>query len=328
MLKRMVQKKEFTIFLLIVVLSIIITAINSTFFTLENFIDMAKSNVMLGTMALGMLPVLISGGIDLSIPANITMNSVIVGYLLKNVNLGIIPCIIVAVLCGGLLGFINGVVISKFKLPPFVATLGINGIVMGFVMYFTDGNMITGLPEWFATFGSTRLLEFGPFGLPVQVLMYIVVVVTTYFILKYTLIGRGMYAIGGSEIAANRVGYNVDMIKTFIYIYSGMLAGFAAVINTSIIQSVNPNTYFGVDMTVISIAVIGGASTLGGVGSVLGTVFGTVLMAVINNGLILVRVPTFWQRIVMGFIIILAVSIDVINARKAKSKLVRVDVEE
>lgn len=328
MLKKLVKKKEFTILLMIIVLSVIITVLNNTFMTVDNFVDMAKSNAMLGTMALGMLPVLISGGIDLSIPANITMNSVIVGYLLKNTQTNIFIIFLVAIVSGALLGAINGLIITKFKMPPIVTTLGTNSIVMGFVLYITDGNMMTGLPKWFSQWGSKRFLTMGEFGIPVQVLVYIILLVATHSLLKYTLTGRGIYAVGGNEMSAMRVGYNVDRIKIFIYMFSGIMAGIAAVINTSILQSVNPNTYIGVDMTVISIAVIGGASTLGGVGTALGTLLGTILMAVINNGLILVRIPTFWQKIVMGTIIIAAVSFDVINIKKEKAKLVRVDVEE
>lgn len=322
-MKNIIKKKEFTISLLIVFLAIGISVVNNAFLSLGNFIDMAKGNAMLGTMALGMLPVLITGGIDLSITANITLNSVILGFLLKNSGLPFPLMILIVILVGLLFGLVNGLIISKFEIPPIVTTLGTNSIVMGFVMYFTDGNMITGLPTWFEKFGSFELL-----GIPVQVIIFVALLLITHFILRYTLIGRAVYAIGGSEISARRIGYNITKSKIYVYVYSGIMAAVAAIINTSILQSTNPNTYFGVDMTVISIAVIGGASTLGGVGTALGTLLGTILMAFVNNGLILTKVPTFWQKIVMGAIIIAAVSIDVINVRKEKSKLVRVDVED
>lgn len=327
-MRSVLKKKEFSIFLMVILLMIVISILSSNFLKVDNFVDIAKGNVVLGIMALGMLPVLISGGIDLSIVGNITLNSVVAGTLLVKTDVNLFVIILACCIIGGFIGFINGIIITKFKIPPIVVTLGTNSIIMGFVLYITEGNMITGLPDWFKNFGITLLFKFGSFGIPIQVLFYIVVMLMTWFILNITILGRGFYAIGGNETSALRVGYNINLIKIFIYIYSGILVGIAAVINTSIVQGVNPNTYMGIDMTVISIAVIGGASTLGGMGTVLGTFLGTALMAILSNGLILVKVPTFWQKIVMGAIIIIAISVDIINRKIEKSKLVKVDVEE
>lgn len=328
MLRELTKKKETSILIIIVLLSVVISFLSKTFFTLGNFVDIAKGNSVLGVMALGMLPVLISGGIDLSITGNITLNSVVAGLLLMHTGLGLPLIILICILVGGLIGLINGVIITKLSIPPIVATLGMNSIIMGAVLFQTDGNMITGLPQWFKDFGMISLFKIGYFSVPIQFVFYILAIIITWLLLNYTLLGRGFYAVGGNEISAQRVGYNIDAIKIIIYVFSGMLVGLAAVINTSIVQGVNPNTYYGIEMTVISIAVIGGASTLGGIGTVLGTFLGTVLIALLNNGLILARVPTFWQKIVMGLIIITAISIDVINRNKEKAALVKVDVEE
>ncbi len=328
MLKELLKKKEFSILAIIVVLSIILTILSPVFLNIGNFVDMAKGNAVFGIMALGMLLVLISGGIDLSVTANVTLTSLVTGVLLMNTELNMFLILIASMGVGGIVGLVNGLIITKIKIPPMVATLGTNSVILGSVLFATEGNMITGLPKWYQDFGMMSFLNVGDFKIPVQVIFYIGAIAATFFLLKYTLLGRGIYAVGGSESSASRVGYNVDNVKIFIYSFCGLLVGLAGFINTSIVQGVNPNTFVGIDMTIISIAVIGGASTLGGVGTVLGTVLGTILMAVINNGLILARVPTFYQKIVMGGIILLAVTIDVTNRKKEKAKLVRVDVEE
>ena len=327
-MKNLLKRNEFPILIITILLVFVLSLMTPNFFTIRNFVDISKGNTIYGIMALGMLCVLITGGIDLSIPGNITLTSLVCGKLLVNTGMGIAPILIICIIVGGLVGLVNGLLVTKLKLPAMVITLGINSILMCSVLYYTDGNMITGLPKWFQDFGFTRLFQVGDFSIPIQVVFLIVAAIITSFILHYTVIGRGVYAVGGSELSALRVGYKVDKIKILVYVYMGMLVGLAGFINTSIVQGVNPNTYVGIDMTVISIAVIGGASTLGGVGSVFGTILGTILMAFINNGLIIARVPTYWQNIVMGIIILAAITIDVVKRNIEKGKLVKVDVEE
>lgn len=326
-MEKVFKKKEFVIFGIIILLSVFLSIISDAFLKGDNLIDLLKGNIVLGIMALGMLPVLISGGIDLSISANITLCSVIAGKLLVETDANLFIIILACVIVGGLIGVINGLLISKINIPPIVATLGTLSIVLGGVLFYTKGNMITNLPKWFREFGVFKINVFGK-GMPIQILFLLITIFITWVLLNYTLIGRGIYAVGGNESSASRIGYNIDRIKVFIYAYSGMMAGLAAVINTSIVQGVNPNTFTGIELVVISTVVIGGASTLGGLGTVLGTVLGILLMGILNNGLVLAKIPTFWQKIVMGSIIIIAVSIDVINRQKEQAKLIRVDVEE
>lgn len=327
-MKKLFVRKEFTILLIILLLSVLVTIINPSFLSLSNFVDVAKGNVVYGVMAFGMLLVLISGGIDLSIPGNITMCSVLFGIMLMQTTWPFELMIVLTIVAGAALGAVNGLLINYLKLPPFVATLGVNSILMGLVLYFTKGNMITGLPKWFQDFGMRKILEIGSFSIPIQVVLYLLALLLTYFILRHTVLGRGVYAVGGNLVNARRVGYNVDWINIFIYIFSGAMVGLSAVVNTSVVQGVNPNTYVGIDMTVISIAVIGGASTMGGVGSVLGTFLGTLLMGLLQNGLIMAKIPTFYQKIIMGAVILAAVTADILSRKREKEKLVHVDVDE
>lgn len=333
-IKNFTKRKEFGIILIILVLSAILTIMSSAFLKLDNILDFLRSNAVIGIMALGMLPVLISGGIDLSVSSTIAFSAVVIGkFMLAFPNSNPFIVILVAMISGGLIGLVNGLIITKFKIPPIVATLGMQTIMLGCVLLYTGGVWISGLPSWWSHFGTFKLGSFptdigGTTGVSTQVMIFVAACIVTSFILKYTLIGRGIYAVGGSESSAIRVGYNVNKIIVFIYVFSGLMTGLAAATHVSIVGQVDPNTYTGYELDVISTVVLGGASTLGGVGTVFGTVLGVVLMAIVKNGLILAKVPTYWQKVAMGLVILIAVSVDVINRKREQAKLVRVDVEE
>ncbi len=323
MITKLIKKKEFSVFLIILIISFFLTIINPVFFTFTNFMDILKGNVVVGILALGMLPVLITGGIDLSVSANIALTTLITGKLLTQSNMGLPSIFLICCIAGGIIGILNGLIITCFSISPIVATLGIQSIMQGTILVYTKGNMITNMPEWFQNFGRITVAN-----IPIQIFFLILTTIIMSFILKYTLIGREVYAIGGSEASAVRVGYNPQKIKIFVYTLAGVLSGIAGVLNTSIVQGVNPNTFVGTELNVIAIVVIGGASTLGGTGTVLGTFLGMCLMAILNNGLVLAKIPTFWQKIVMGIIIISAVSVDVISKKYEQSRLVRIDLDE
>lgn len=332
-MKRFTKRKEFGIILIILVLSVVLTFVSSAFLKLDNIIDILRNNAVYGIMAFGMLPVLISGGIDLSVSSTIALSAVVAGKVMTTTNSNIVVVFLVSILVGALIGLINGVIITKFKIPPMVTTLGTMTIILGSVLLYTGGTWISGLPAYFTEFGQAKIGSFpsgngNMVGIPSQIVFLLLAGIVTWLILKYTLIGRGIYAIGGSEASAVRVGYNIDKIKIFIYIYSGIMTGIASFVHTSIVQQVDPNTFTGYELTVVSTVVLGGASTMGGVGTVFGTTLGIILMGILQNGLILARIPTYWQKIVMGLVIIIAVSVDVINRRREQAKLVRVDVEE
>lgn len=322
-MKNIFKKKQFGILMVVVLISVVLSLMSDVFLRPDNIIDVAKGNVVLGIMALGMLPVIISGGIDLSVSSTIALCAVIAGKFMVRFNGNLLSVIFICVLMGALIGFINGIIIAKLKIPPIVATLGTMSIILGCVMLYTNGDWITNLPEWFKSFGSYKVL-----GLPVQIFFFLAACVVTWITLRYTLIGRGIYAIGGSQSSALRVGYNIDKIQVFIYMFCGIMSGLASVVHTSIVQQVDPNTFTGIELNVIAAVVIGGASTMGGSGTVFGTILGVILMSILKNGLVLAKIPTFWQKIVMGFIIVIAVSIDVINRKREQNKLVRVDVAE
>lgn len=331
--KQFLKRKEVAVLGILVLLCILLTILSPVFLTVENILDVLKGNVVVGIMALGMLPVIITAGMDVSVSAIIALCSTVTGKILSTMETNLVVIFIISVAIGVACGLINGLIISKLKIPPIVTTLGTQAIILGAVLLWTNGNWITGMPAWFEDFGFIKLLPFeletgAVGGIGIQIVIWILCCILTWFILRYTLIGRSVYAYGGNVNSALRVGYKPTKTILFTYAFCGFMAGIASVTHTSIVQNVDPGIFQGEEMTVISIVVIGGASIMGGSGSVFGTVVGTILWGVIGNGLILAKVPTFWQQIVMGIIILLAVSIDVINRKAQARKLVRVDVEE
>ena len=324
--------KELPIILILLVLSLIIGIANPAFLTVENFLDILKSNLVLAMMAMGMLLVLLTGGIDVSVASIIAAVTVITGQSLIHISSNVFIAVLIACLSGTLMGLANGLLIAKLKIPPIVATLGTMSVILGLVLYLTNGTWITGIPDSFIEFGRVilfpaELADGRTIGLPVQVLFLIPVIFLTWFILKNTVIGRGIYAIGGNRESAERMGFKPDRILIFVYSFEGFLIGLAAVVHTSIMRQVDPNAFLGFEMQVIAAVVLGGASVLGGYGSVLGTVIGVSLFCVINNGLILMHIPVFWQKIVVGLIIIGSISIDMIQKQRAEKNKIRVDVE-
>lgn len=331
-MKSILKKQEFTLFAILVVISIIIGIFNHSFFSLENFIDLLKSNLVLLMMAMGMLLVILTGGIDVSVASMISAITVIVGNFLIYFSSNIFLVIIVACASGIIMGLINGLLIAKLKIPPIVTTLGTMNIIAGINLYITNGSWITGVPQNFIDFGNILIFKFHLedgrlIGLPVQIVFLIPVLISTWFVLKQTVIGRGIYALGGNKESAERMGFSSTKVLLFIYAFEGFIVGLSAVAHTSIMRQVDPNAFNGYEMQVIAAVVLGGASTMGGYGSVLGTFIGVALFSVINNGMILMHIPTFYQKIIVGAIIITSVSFDMYQKILEDRNKVKVDVE-
>jgi len=320
--KRIHLTKEIGVLSIIVLLMIVITLMNSSFLTADNLLDLIRNNSVLGIVAMGMLLVILTGGIDVSVGAQVAAVTIIIGTYMVNYGGNLFTVFLLASVAGIFLGVINGTLIAKLKIPPIVVTLGMMSVIHGLNLYYTNGTWITRIPSWFIDFGRVRLM-----GIPIQIFFLALVAVLTHYLLNYTIIGRGIYAIGGNPIAADRVGYKKDGLTIFLYGYLGFLVGIAAVVHTSIYRQVDPNAFNGFELNVVATVVLGGANILGGQGSVLGTLLGVLMLAVIQNGLILVRIPTFWQKVVVGLIILGAVSADVIQNKRRERSISQIDVE-
>lgn len=333
MFKKLKGNRDFGIVSFIILVSVIITLKNNTFLRIDNIFDLLKGNVVLGIMAMGMLLVILTGGIDVSVASMVAALTVITGNFSIHVSDNLFLIFLVACTSGVIIGAVNGLLITKLEIPPIVATLGTMSIIFGLILYLTNGVWITGIPETLTNFGKITVFKIfkyggGVIGIPIQIFFFLGASLLTWAVLRFTLIGRGIYAVGGNAESAKRLGFNSDRIKIFVYSYVGFMNGIAAIINTSIMRQVDPNAYIGFELQVIAAVILGGASILGGSGSVLGTVLGVLLFSILGNGLILMHIPSFWHKIVIGIIILLAISITMLQQRKLESSRIKVDIDE
>jgi ribose/xylose/arabinose/galactoside ABC-type transport system permease subunit len=325
--KGFLRKKEFAIGLILVILAAALTIASPVFFTASNFLDILSGNAVLGILAIGMTLIIITGGIDVSVASYTACVTVIIGKLaqvLPSQGWGFLLLFIAAPVSGMVLGWFNGILISKTKIPPIVTTLGTMSIVAGATQYITNGSYMnsTIFPQGFIHFADSK-----PLGIPVSVYFLAGTSLLAWYILKHTWIGRSIVAIGGNETSSVRVGINLKSVQLFVYTFMGFLTGIAGIVQTAYTKGVDPNGLTGFELTVIAAVVLGGASITGGTGSILGTILGVLLLGVMQNGLILVHVDTFWQDIIVGAIILMAVSYDSIKRRLEEKNLTKVEVE-
>jgi ribose transport system permease protein len=299
----------------LLVLCIIIAVLSDKFLTMDNGWNVLRQIAVNVCIATGMTLVVLTAGIDLSVGSVLALCGAITAGLLKNgipiasadtfIGFTILGAVLAGILAGGLLGFFNGLVITRFKVPPFVATLAMLTMARGFTMLWTKGHPISNLGAEFAVIGTGWLI-----GIPVPVWIAGIVVLLTAFITQQTRLGRYIYAIGGNENAARLSGINISKVKLIVYGIAGALAAVGGIMVTSRLDSAQPNAGTGYELDAIAAVVIGGTSLSGGKGSVWGTVMGAVIIGVLNNGLVLLNVSPFWQQVVKGGVILIAVIID------------------
>ncbi|MDI9520273.1 MAG: ABC transporter permease [Bacillota bacterium] len=330
--KQILKAREASIVIMLAVVMVVAFLMNNTFLSFENQMDVIKSNAVLGIAAMGMLVVILTGGIDISIGGQLALVTVLTGQLMKETGFdNLIVIYLLGIVIGGLIGLLNGLMISHLSLPPIIATLGMNTIINGFLKYYTNGAWINQLPQKIIDFGMIKLFSKpgevgGQVGVPIQFILFLVAMILTWFMLRWTKLGRSIMAMGGNRVSAERVGLNNKNLTTFAYVFSGMMAGLAAITYTSIMKSVDPNAFIGYEMNVIGAVVLGGALLSGGSGSVLGTFLGVMMFAYISNGLTLARISTYWQSIIVGIIILLVVSFDMVKLHRETKRMTKVDI--
>lgn len=308
-LKSVYKRKEFGIFMALVLLCVILSLATPHFMTAYNIFTVMRQFSIIAIMSIGMTMVILTAGIDLSVGSMLGLVNVLVALFIVR-GLGIWGGIILALLCGTAMGFLNGLVIAKLELPPFVATLGSMSIFRGLALVITRGWPITGLPSSFTFLGE------GYVGVvPIPVIIMIVFFVLGYIFLTRTVWGRYIYAVGGNEESAGLSGVNVNKVKIMVYAITGFLCGLAGIIMASRLSQGTPTAGTGYELDVIGAVVIGGTSLFGGEGSVLGSLIGAAIMGVLRNGLVLLGVSAFWQMAVIGMVIIIAVSGETIRRK-------------
>ncbi|MEX1661868.1 ABC transporter permease [Thioclava sp. 15-R06ZXC-3] len=322
---RFLRSSDAIILAILVVAMIFIGLVNPAFWQMSNLFSLLKENVVIGIMALGVLLVMISGGIDVSFTAfavagmYLTVRSMVV----LDYN-GLVLPFMSAILIGGLLGLMNAGIIHRFKMIPLIVTLGTASVVRGLVLGLvgTSNVNINKMPDALVEFGKTDLFTLerangSTYGLTAMIVIYLGLALALHLVLKHTMIGRSVYAYGADPEAAKRVGFSTGRTMIFVYVTAGALAGFSGLLHSSMIWLANPRDFVGLELDVIAAVVLGGASIFGGRGTVLGTVLGVFILVMIQNSLILMGIDTTWQRIVVGAMLIAAVTVTALRDRRA-----------
>ena len=308
-MSKLLQRTESLLVLLIVVIGIVFTLLNPKFATIGNLLDLIKSYSFFGILSVGVLVVLLSGGIDISFTAIAQVAEYIsVSWILAyGGNLG--SAFLVACCIGTLLGLFNGLLIHFIRIPPIITTIGTLNLYYGVLYVLSAGQIIYQVPEFYRALSGATL----PGNFPVLGAFWIGMVILTAWVLKYTVLGRSIYALGGSQIASIRVGFNIFKTRLFVYSFMGFVSGFAAVVHTALVQSAIPNSIVGRELDVIAAVVLGGANIMGGSGSLLGTCLGVALLAMLGNGLTLIGMSSYWNHVMVGLVLLVGVTISAVQ---------------
>lgn len=293
-------------FIGLILLVVVISILNTAFLDLSNLLNLLRQVSINGLIAFGMTFVILTGGIDLSVGSILALSSAFTAILITS-GLDPIVALIVGVLGGFLLGVFNGVLVTFGSMAPFIATLATMTIFRGLTLVVTDGNPITDLGDsyLFQLFGKGYF-----FGVPVPAVTMIIVFIILAIILQKTTFGRHTYAIGGNEVASKISGIKVNKVKILIYGISGLMSALAGAILTSRLNSAQPTAGTSYELDAIAAVVLGGTSLTGGKGRIVGTFIGVLIIGVLNNGLNLLGVSSFYQQVVKGVVILIAVLID------------------
>ena len=295
----------------LVLLCAITTFVTPSFLSLSNITNVFTQVSVNAIIAVGMTFVILTGGIDLSVGSTLAISGALSASIIKSTG-SVTLAIIVAALVGIAIGLVNGLLISKGKLQAFIATLATMTIFRGATLVFTNGTPISKLPEKFVNIGN------GKIGfMPIPVIITVIVSIIAIYVLSQARFGRYLYALGGNEDSARLSGINTDKIKTLVYVVSGFASSIAGVIITSRIASASPNAGTSFELDAIAAVVIGGTSLAGGEGKITGTLIGALIIGVLNNGLNLMNVSPFYQSIVKGLVILIAVLLDKKSRKKA-----------
>lgn len=299
-----------TLVLILVVLCVALAIVKPVFLKPSNLFNVLRTTSITGLIAIGMTCVIITGGIDLSVGAVVGLSSVLCGILMKENGWPVLPALIVTIIVCVLVGLINGLLIHYGKIPAFIATLGTMQMSRGLAMLITQGRTIPGLPQEFTKFAQLKILS-----LPSLFVVWVLVILVASYILKYTRTGRNIYSIGSNLEASRLSGIKLAPTICFTYMFNALCAALAGILLTARITSAQPSAGEGYEMTAIAAAVIGGASLAGAEGTIIGTVLGACIMAVLQNGGNLLGINGFIMDIATGALVVIAVLIEK-NKRK------------
>jgi len=289
----------------LLILVTVLSFMSPYFLTIPNLLNVVRQVSIIAIISFGMTMVILTGGIDLSVGSMLAFSGAVTAGMIVNSGLNVFVAILIGLAAGTALGLFNGIAVAKAKLPAFIVTLAMMTVARGFTLIYTNGRPISGFDETFRFFGAGYLGR-----IPVPVLIMFILLFVIYILLKKTPLGRYIYAIGGNEKATKLSGINTDRIKIAVYALNGFLAAVSGIILTSRLNSAQPMAGEGYELDAIAAVVLGGTSLSGGSGGVVGTIIGALIIAVLNNGLNLLNVSSFYQLVAKGAVILLAVFLD------------------
>ncbi|MDD2956993.1 MAG: ABC transporter permease [Lachnospiraceae bacterium] len=321
-MKKILERRETGVFLILAILCFMLSIISPAFLSYTNIKNVLVNNVPLGIMAGGMTFVLITAGIDTSVASQMMFSATWISiFVTKSPLANPVTVLLLAAVIGLCTGAVNGFLISKFSIAPIIVTLGTASIYRGIILVYTNGTWIMNLPDWFTNLCRTWNM------IPLPVVYTILIFVISAYILKRTYFGRSVYAIGGNRNAAKYAGVNIGKTIFLTYTYCGLMCGIAGLVIDSILGNCQPSGSTGWEMNAIAAAVIGGTNILGGSGTMAGTAIGVVMMGVIENGLVVAHIPTYYQKLVYGLIILVTVTFDVIRKNFADSRKQTIEMD-
>ncbi len=303
----------------IAVFVVVLSVVTRSFLTLQNALDLLTSYAFPGMLAAGLLVVLVSGGLDISFTAVASIAQYLAVTMVNRSGGGWFELVAVALGTGILLGMVNAALVTGLRLASIIVTIAMLNVYFGSLMFLSGGNPINTLPDWYID-GLSWVIgadaHGNPYILNMQMLGLVLSFVLTWALLNRTSVGRQLRALGGNPEAAKRVGFNVLRLNLVAYGYMGLCAGLASLVQAQVAGSVVPNALVGRELDVLAAVVLGGASLTGGTGSVLGTLLGLALLAILQNGLILLGVSSFWTQSFTGIVFLAAVAMIALERRR------------
>lgn len=323
--ERLQRRPEAWLLLVIIVVGAILSLSTPTFLTLANVIDLLESYSVQAIMALGLFVVLVAGGIDISFAATASVAQYLAAMMAAYAGLPPILCIGAGLLTGTLLGLLNAILIHYLRITSIIATIATMSVYFSFLMYFTGGRSIYTLPEWWTdriVFWQTETASGDLVRVTLPVVALFAAALLTWLLMTRTPIGRQLYAMGGNAEAARRIGVNIAGLQLFAYGFLGFMSAAAGLLQAHRVGESVPNALYGGELSVLSAAVLGGASLTGGIGTVPGVLCGIVLLAMLQNGLNLLGVSSYFFQIVIGVVILASTAMTVLSSRARRRRRV------
>lgn len=296
--------KKYNLIIVLLLLIVVFGLLNPAFLKGGNLINILSQNSIIGIVSLGMTLVIIIGGIDLSVGSIVALCSILFASFVVG-GIGLVPSVAIALIAGALIGFFNGIVVEKGNIPSFIVTLGMMSIARGLALMFSQSKSIS-----LGSVDFNSIVNASFLGVNVSSLIFILLTVLLWIGLNKTYPGKYLFAIGGNRKAAHFNGINVYKYSVIVYTICGLFSGIAAILLVGSLNSAQPQSGILYELTAIAAVVIGGANLSGGKGSIIGTFLGVLILGIINNGLSIMNVPSYFQYIIIGLIIVLSVSIN------------------